>query len=811
MRNLMLSFCVVSAGLGLGLVLDKAQAQITPDGTLSTTVTQSSNTFTIDQGNRVGNNLFHSFGQFSVPTGGAAIFNNTADVQNIFSRVMGGSVSNIDGVIRANGSANLFLLNPSGILFGPNASLNIGGSFVGTTANSIKFADGVEFSAVNPTMTPLLTVSVPIGLQLGQNPGAITIQGIGGHLTANDPIFSTYRSRSSSSLQVSSRATLALVGGQIEIQGGRLNAGHIAIGAIAPSSDVTPMVGLQATAQGLGLSYGNIPQFADIRLSQAALLDANNGSIQIQGRNVTFLDGSAAWTHNQSVSAAGTIDVTASGLLFLQGTTAQSNIRSGLESQALGTGKGGDIRVSANDITILDGAGIVARSFSAGDTGNITIQAKGDVQVRGFAPESNTNSIIGNFTVGLGNVGNVQLTANQLTLVEGGNATTATFGSGGSGKITVNVVDSIEIGGANPRTRSVSAIGGISFGSGNAGSVVVTTGRLRLRDAGRVTSGGFAQGNAGSVVVVATESIELSGDRTAIDSPIDVLPVVTRAVFGLPPIPSGSAGNVSIYTSLLKINDQAQVSVRNDGAGNAGNLQIYADQIELDRSAAITAATQSGGGGNIILNLQSLLSLRNQSTVTTNSGGVGNGGNIIINAPLIVGFENSDIIANAVQGRGGNIQITTQGIFGLQFRPQLTPKDDITASSQFGVNGTVQVNTIGTDPSAGLVELPENLTDSSRQIVAGCAGVQGNQFVITGRGGVPNNPMQVIRHDRPWADVRDPLTFHSPTPSLPHSPTPPVTEATTWQHNPDGGIELVAIAPSNLSLTHSAICAAAVR
>ncbi len=133
-----------------------AHAQITSDGSLNTTVSQSGNNFTITNGSRVGNNLFHSFSQFSVPTKGSAFFNNASDIQNIFSRVTGGNISNIDGLIKANGSANLFLLNSAGILFGANAKLDIGGSFLGTTANSIKFADGIEFSAINPQVNPFI-------------------------------------------------------------------------------------------------------------------------------------------------------------------------------------------------------------------------------------------------------------------------------------------------------------------------------------------------------------------------------------------------------------------------------------------------------------------------------------------------------------------------------------------------------------------------------------------------------------------------------------------------------------------------------
>ena len=136
-----------------------------PDGTWQTTVTEAmTRQFSIHGGVRSGNNLFHSFSQFSISTGGSAVFNNPLDIQTIFSRVTGTTQSSIDGLIKANGTASLFLMNPNGILFGPNAKLDIGGSFIGTTATRIKFADGVSFSANETTPNPLLTVSVAIGL-----------------------------------------------------------------------------------------------------------------------------------------------------------------------------------------------------------------------------------------------------------------------------------------------------------------------------------------------------------------------------------------------------------------------------------------------------------------------------------------------------------------------------------------------------------------------------------------------------------------------------------------------------------------------
>ena len=125
--------------LGIIIALNPATAQVIPDGTTNTTVDAEGNNITINDGDRAGNNLFHSFQDFSVPDGGSALFNNEQAIENIFSRVTGGNISNINGALGANGSANLFLVNPAGIIFGENASLSVGGSFYGTSADSILF------------------------------------------------------------------------------------------------------------------------------------------------------------------------------------------------------------------------------------------------------------------------------------------------------------------------------------------------------------------------------------------------------------------------------------------------------------------------------------------------------------------------------------------------------------------------------------------------------------------------------------------------------------------------------------------------
>ncbi len=134
---------LLAIALGVACIFSAtcATAQIKSDRTLpnNSIVTINGSIFNITGGTQAGRNLFHSFQQFSVPTGGTASFINGADINNIISRVTGGSASNIDGLIKASGAANLFFLNPSGIVFGQHASLNIGSSFVATTANAIQF------------------------------------------------------------------------------------------------------------------------------------------------------------------------------------------------------------------------------------------------------------------------------------------------------------------------------------------------------------------------------------------------------------------------------------------------------------------------------------------------------------------------------------------------------------------------------------------------------------------------------------------------------------------------------------------------
>ncbi len=208
---------VLFLALSGGGRVNPVQGQIVPDRTLpnpSQVINQGTG-FLIEGGTPTGGNLFHSFTEFSIPTGSAAYFNNASNIINIISRITGSNLSHLDGLIRANGNSNLFLINPNGIVLGPNATLDIGGSFVLSTAEAIQFSDRHLFSATNPTASPLLTVAVPIGLQYGPTVGNITLEG--------------------SRLEVAQQRNLAILGGNVLMNGGQLLAplGNITLAGIS--------------------------------------------------------------------------------------------------------------------------------------------------------------------------------------------------------------------------------------------------------------------------------------------------------------------------------------------------------------------------------------------------------------------------------------------------------------------------------------------------------------------------------------------------------------------------------------------------
>ncbi|MEL7245728.1 MAG: filamentous hemagglutinin N-terminal domain-containing protein [Cyanobacteria bacterium J06573_2] len=793
----------ISVFFSSGIILP-AFSQITSDNTTNTTVNQSNNNFNILNGIQKGNNLFHSFKEFSIPKGSSATFQNKAAVVNIINRVTGGNISNIDGLIKASGNANLFLINPNGIVFGENSRLDIGGSFFVSTAESILFEDGFNYSAVNPQNDPLLTVSVPVGLQIGKDPGEIQVKGIGSNLIDTTTFLPLKANTNENNLQVKPGNTIALIGGEIILDGGILTAesGNIELASVAEG--MVNLVNLNNTNQAFAFDYQTVSKFKNIELSQKSLIDAsgvNTGSVMIHGKNVTMRDGSKIVIQNQGSETSGDININASDLLKISGSNADETILSGLLIDTVGKTNNGDIILEGKNLIVEKGGLISNFTYGSGNGGNINLNFSESIGLTGLSSIGKRSNAISAISYNSGNTGYVNVSTKQLTISDGTFLGTATFGSGNANDVTVNSSESIGLIGFSPRSQN-SAISSSTFAIGNAGKLTVNTKKLSIRDGARIDSSATVLGNSGSITVNATESIEVSGVAVGsgipslINSSANILDEALRKHLGLPDKPFGDSGDLTINTPKLVVKDGAFISVQNQGFGNGGILEINAKSILLDTQGQITAATESGEGGDININLHSALLMRRGSFIDTESFGTGNGGNITINSPIIAGFENSDIIANAVEGNGGNIDITTQGIFGLEFRDELTLESDITASSEFGISGTVEINNVNIDPSSGLVELPSEITDSSQQISQGCSNQSGNSFVATGKGGIPQNPQEQFNLNRSWSDIRDLSASrqgNNTSEVTTISNKPAIVEATGFMRNSEGEIELVAV------------------
>lgn len=936
-----------------------AIAQVIPDATLplNSQVIPGCTICPIEGGTVRGSNLFHSFTQFSIPTGGQALFNNPASIQTILARVTGNNLSTIDGLIQANGTANLFILNPNGIVFGQNARLQIGGSFVASTANAIQFGNQGFFSATNPESPGLLTIS-PSAFWFNQLP--------------TQPIIN--RAIGGGGLQVLQGRNLLLIGGEVHLEGGIIRApnGRVELGGSRSTgqvglnsngnqwqlifleglarSDVTLSSNAQINVQGngsgnvaitandfilSGVNSGvlggivtglnavdvepgaiNIAATNAIRLDQGRIsnqvvsgargnsgpitlntgslfmtngsvvstslfgqgnagdiaveardaivisgVSANElvsslissgvgrgatgsgGNISIRGKTLSVTNGGLISTATQSLGDAGDLKITVDDLIVFDGVTSGRFPQiSGITSfvQDIAVGNGGNISLTTKSLYISNGASLNASAVGTGNAGKILIDAS-TVEVsgesRGFL--SSIVSVIENLDVpgvlqnagGVG--GTITINTNLLKMSGGGNISTQIFRAPGkAGDIIINA-NAVNVSGLSPISTSASNRGSLStrgsssgiytstvgVNAGNGGLIQINSRRVNVTDGALISARSLSQSAAGDLLLN-IESLAISNGGQLISTAdfggsagkITINATESVLVAGRDTSFSQRSQTSPIAISRSPVSPNSGIFVRSSGSGAAGDITINSPRIQLDQQGRLIAESATGSGGNITLDVRDLLLLRRGSVISTTAGTAqsgGDGGNLFINTKFVVAdrTENSDVTANAFTGRGGNVRISASDIYGLEFRPGLTPFSDITASSTFGISGTVVLDTPDLDPNRGLQELPVDLADASNLInQTACRVTDSSEFVITGRSGVPDSPDRTLNADSSWEDWRveaEGRRLEAPreqeskgareqgkqsTPQ--HSPS--IVEAQGWKRDENGNVRLVA-------------------
>ncbi|HEY9621003.1 MAG TPA: filamentous hemagglutinin N-terminal domain-containing protein [Crinalium sp.] len=715
-----------------------AQLNLIPDSSLGTTVQPRSPQVDVVTGgtpSQNGANLFHSFTEFNVNTGRSVLFANPSGVRNILSRVTGSDPSDILGTLGVEGPANLFLLNPNGIIFGSGARLNISGAFVATTANEIEFGNQGSFSALTTAGTnPALLTIDPSALLFSQQ------------FSQASPI-SVERTANSQVTLSNPGQSVLLVGGAINFNRANLNAdgGRIELGAVSGPT----RVGLERDASGNDLRL-NIPDNAAradilINRSNLSVTASNGGNIALYGKNVKISNSQVAAGiadgQGSINSRGGDILLNATSLLTLDGNSeissevGRTSIGSGgnivVEADAVSmTGRrtqirtvtssqqpdcfnhpcnAGNIIVRARTLNITnppqltgDGAGLQANTQGIGNGGDITVNVRESVSLsnRGRI-ESEVKEPDQNRVFVVGNAGNIQISAHTLSLFNAGRITAGSEGTGSAGDISVTA-DSVSLSRSGRMTSNIDNGNQTLPGNSREGNIIINARTVSLTDGGFIQANTNAASNGGTIRINASESVSLAG----LDRDRQFRSSISAAASSEA---TGHGGNTLINTGTLSVLDGAVVSARTESSSTGGNITINANRVELlSGGQIVTTAYSSGNAGNITVNaadrvllsgndpdfdadiLEALRRLRlgiipsiDLVIVTDGSpSGLfartirasGSAGNLNINAPLLQVENGAQVAASTLpvtSGQGGNITIRGDRLI-LQHAGELT-------------------------------------------------------------------------------------------------------------------------------------------
>ena len=569
------------------------------------------------------------------------------------------------------------------------------------------------------------------------------------------------------------------------------------------------------------------------------------GGVDISTKSLELLGGSELRANTFGQGDAGTVKITANTLNITNNSTIKTNTSS--------SGNAGDILVNTSTLNLTNGGNIFAFTNGSGNGGTVTINALNSVNigegVQNFAPiisvETNNTGKAGDIIINSPNFtlsetaritatttetatnqdygGSITLNASKINLAGVVGVFAETQGQAPAGTLKLNPYQNqpdLDItmfpnsilsastsasgkGGdlqiTAPENINISGQGKLaveSKGSGDAGNILITSQNLNLSDGVKISASTSGSGKGGNIIVKVKDKITLDGTNTGLFASTEKGS-------------TGDSGSIDIDPQIFIIKNGAGIGVNSQGSGKGGDISVQAGTLTLDNKAFINAATASSQGGGITLQIKDLLFMRHHSNITATAGtdqSGGNGGNININSPFIVAvpYENNDITANAYLGKGGNINITTNQLFGLQYRPQETALSDITASSEFGVSGNVEITTPGVDPTSGLTNLPTSLVDAESLNKDVCAIKDdkiagGSSFIITGKGGLPADTHELISNSPAfveWENISPNLTQVSTSPvkvtqkNTNHHPQ--IQQAQGWMVTPDGKVVLTA-------------------
>jgi filamentous hemagglutinin family protein len=729
---------------GVLLIVQFCRAgNVTSDGSLGAgAVLHQGNTFIVPRsaGRLVGSNLFQSLSTLNLDTGETANFTGPAQVSNVLTRVTGGP-STINGTLQCSiPNANFYLINPAGVVFGPDASLNVGGSFAVTTADVIHLADGGTFNA-DVAANSVLTTAAPAAFGfLHSSPASITVNG--GAITTDD----SGTSHLHPSLNPAPSGSLTVIGGNITINGGEL---------------ATP-----GTGAALIVSVGS-PGTVNLSNPTDASSFSSMGTVTVISGGLLGSDASSSGGVD-----SGLVKIVA-GNVIVNGNDPTDTVVSKLGSFS-GTGKSGDvIAVVTGTVSVTGGGELGSDAQNATsaanvgtDSGSVSISAS-DVTVSGTDTSDNFQSLVGSFS-GTGEAGPVTLTATGALTISAGsevgsdatNPSNTNITGTNSGAVTISA-GGISISGADASDTFESSLGSFP-GSGNSGDVGVMAQSLSIRAGGFLAADTSASGAGGNVNVQISGMLALDGSGA---SSTDFTGISSASLQTTPG--GGPGGDINVSAGMLTIAGGASINANTGGTGAGGNIQVAAGTLTILSDGGIIASTLgTGAGGKVTVIISGALTLDGAAgpngntgifadSVSTTAEG-GKGGDVTVSAETISILNGAQIDAStSCSGAGGNVTVAagTIKLDGLNASGNLTgissqsvqdtpgggPSGDVHVSTgmlSITNNAEIGVTTLGTGPGGNIIVVVSgNITMDTASLPNDFDGIVADSLLSTPGGG----------------------------------------------------------------------------